>query len=79
MPNILSSVVGLHDFNFGGFRHCGSEYKTFSICLKDHVLKGLRDFMEDVALQVHVIKLSFVKALFPKFGGHSRWGSEGVT
>ena len=42
-----------HTANFGGFRHCSREDKTFSIChmiSKDHVCKGLCDFMGECPL-----------------------------
>ena len=40
--------VGHHDAKFGGFRYCGRGDKMFLICYmisKDHVFKGLPDFV----------------------------------
>ena len=40
-------TLGYHAAKFGGFRHCGSGYKTFLIChviSKGHIFKGLCDF-----------------------------------
>ena len=43
-------TLGHHDATFGGFSHCGSGDEMFLMChmiSKDHVFKGLRDFIRE--------------------------------
>ena len=47
-------TLGLYANNFGGFRYCGRGDKMILIChvsSKDHMFKGLLDFIGEIPLQ----------------------------
>ena len=49
-------ILGHYTATFSDFMHCGSRDKTFLIChviSKDHVLRGLCDFMCDFKFSDH--------------------------